>query len=137
MAKLGVKTVIDLRGAEHSEADEKRIVEAAGMHYVSIPMRGMARPTDDQIAKALSLMNDEGAGPVFIHCKRGADRTGATVACYRIQHDHWTSDKALNEARAFGMSWFQLALQNYVSNFGNGGSASIPALISPGAGLAH
>jgi len=136
LAKLGVKTVIDLRGSEHSVADEQRIVEAAGMRYVSIPMRGMARPTDDQITKALALMNDESTGSVFVHCKRGADRTGATIACYRIQHDRWDSDKALSEARSFGMSWFQVALQHYVSGFAaNGNSQAIPALISPS--LAH
>lgn len=132
LAKLGIKTVIDLRGPEHSEAGEKRIVEAAGMRYVSIPMRGMATPSDDQIVKALTLMNDEGAGPVFVHCKRGADRTGAAIACYRIQHDHWDAGKALSEARTLGMSWFQVALQRYVSGFGHGSSAGIPAMISPG-----
>jgi uncharacterized protein (TIGR01244 family) len=133
LAKLGVKTVIDLRGSEHSVADEQRIVEAAGMRYVSIPMRGMARPTDDQITKALALMNDQTAGPVFVHCKRGADRTGAAIACYRIQHDRWDSDKALSEARGFGMSWFQVALQHYVSGFaGQPSSQAIPALISRG-----
>ena len=75
-----MKTVIDLRGSEHSMADEKRIVESAGMKYVSIPMRGMATPTDQQVLSALKIMNDPAAGPVFVHCKRGADRTGAVIA---------------------------------------------------------
>ena len=117
LASLGVKTVIDLRGSEHSEADENRVVEAAGMRYVSIPMKGMTTPTDEQVAAALALMNDTRTGPVFVHCKRGADRTGAIVACYRIGHDHWDAAKSLNEARNLGMSWYQLALQKYVSGY--------------------
>ena len=117
LASLGVKTVIDLRGPEHSEADEKRVVEAAGMRYVSIPMKGMTTPTDEQISAALALMNDTSAGPVFVHCKRGADRTGAVIACYRIGHDHWDADKSINEARNLGMSWYQMALQKYVTSY--------------------
>ena len=117
LASLGVKTVIDLRGAEHSESEEKRLVEADGMRYVSIPMKGMESPTDEQVSTALALMNDSAAGPVFVHCKRGADRTGAVVACYRIGHDHWDAAKSLSEARSLGMSWYQLALQRYVNNY--------------------
>lgn len=131
LAGLGIKTVIDLRGPEHSEADEKQIVEADGMRYVSIPMKGMKTPSDAQISGALALMNDDAAGPVFVHCQRVADRTGAVIACYRIQHDHWDSDKAVNEARALGMSWYQVALQRYVGQFGKGSGQPIPALITP------
>ncbi len=131
LASLGIKTVIDLRGEEHSEADEKRIVEANGMRYVSIPMKGMQTPSDEEISAALALMNDDTAGPVFVHCQRGADRTGAVVACYRIEHDHWDSDQAIKEARGFGMSWYQVALQRYVGQFGRDSGQSIPAMIAP------
>lgn len=125
LAKMGVKTVIDLRGAEHSEVREKALVEAAGMHYISIPMWGMRTPTNDQISRALKVMNDASDGPVFVHCRRGADRTGAVVACYRIEHDHWDNQNALREARDLGMSWYQLAIQHYVAGYGR------PALSAP------
>src|SRR6201999_1683810 len=81
-------------------------------------LRGMHSPADESIQTALKLMNDETAGPVFIHCKRGADRTGAVVACYRISHDRWSTHKALEEANDFGMSWYQTALRSYVKGFG-------------------
>ena len=114
---MGVKTILDLRGPEHSEADERQIVESLGMRYVSVPMKGMHTPTEDQISRAIALMNDSAAWPVFVHCQRGADRTGAVVACYRIGHDRWENDKALSEARSFGMSWYQKALQHYVMGY--------------------
>ncbi len=118
LAKLGVKTVVDLRQlGEHSQADEQRLVEQAGMHYVSVPMKGMTTPTADEVSKVLGLLYDKTAGPVFVHCKRGADRTGAVIACYRIGHDHWENQKALSEARSLGMSWYQHALQKYVLKF--------------------
>jgi protein-tyrosine phosphatase len=71
-------------------------------------------PSDDQVQKALAILNDQSAGPVFIHCRRGADRTGMVVACYRIQRDGWDREKALKEARKRGMSWYQFPLKAYV-----------------------
>jgi tyrosine-protein phosphatase SIW14 len=117
LAQTGIRTVIDLRGAEHSEADEKRIVESAGMRYVSIPMKGMRTPTDDQISRALKVMKDPNAEPVFVHCRRGADRTGAVIGCYRISHDHWDSASALQEASSYGMRWFEVPLRRYVVRY--------------------
>jgi protein tyrosine/serine phosphatase len=113
LAKMGVKTVIDLRETDQA-ADEKVLVEAAGMRFVSVPMHGMEKPNPASIAQALAVINDKDAGTVFVHCRRGADRTGAVVACYRISHDRWDNGKALAEAKANGMAWIQKAIQHFV-----------------------
>jgi tyrosine-protein phosphatase SIW14 len=113
LAKLGIKTVIDLRG-EKSEGND---VHQAGMHYVRLPWNGYKAPTDSQMATVLSILNDGSAWPVFVHCRRGADRTGTAIACYRIAHDHWTNQQALTEARAFGMSSIEVAMQRFILRF--------------------
>jgi tyrosine-protein phosphatase SIW14 len=113
LAKIGIKTVIDLRG----ETSEQTAVESAGMHYVRLPWSGFKAPGDSQIATVLSLLNDSSAWPVFVHCKRGADRTGTAIACYRIAHDHWTNEKALEEAKTFGMSSVEIAMQHFILRF--------------------
>src|SRR5262249_20385857 len=111
LAKLGVKTVIDLRrNDEHPVIDEERAVQTAGMKYVNVPMKGVVPPSNDQIAKILDVLLNS-PDPVFVHCKRGADRTGAVIACYRIAHDRWKSKQALKEAKSFGMSWTQVGLK--------------------------
>ena len=116
LAKMGVKTVIDLRlEDEHPTAVEGQAVASAGMRYINIPMKGFATPTNEQISKVLALLNSD--EPVFVHCRKGADRTGAVIACYRIAHDHWQADRALQEAKAFGMSSLQLSLKRYVKAF--------------------
>ena len=128
LAKLGVKTVIDLRpDSEHSCQAEKRVAEASGMHYVNIPFSGMAAPSDEKISKMLALLNSAD-GPVFVHCRRGADRTGVVMACYRIAHDGWSNQKALREARSYGMSWIELGMQHYVLAFH---TASAPSTQPP------
>jgi tyrosine-protein phosphatase SIW14 len=118
LAKLGVKTVIDLRREnEHSTVEERRMVEAAGMRYVNFPMQGVVAPHADVVARVLAILNDKAQGPVFVHCKQGRDRTGGVIACYRISHDGWENGKALKEAKSFGMHWVQFGIKSYVMNF--------------------
>jgi protein tyrosine/serine phosphatase len=117
LSKLGIQTVIDLREPGDRSATERKWVADAGMRYVSVPMYGMSTPSNESVLKVLSLLEDRGTGPVFVHCKRGADRTGGVIACYRVEHDHWKNAQALSEARSLGMSWFQIAIQNYVRKY--------------------
>ena len=117
LAKLGIATVVDLRGPGKRSAWERRTVERAGMRYVNIPMRGLMSPGKQPIERAVSLLEDGSAGPVFVHCRRGADRTGTVIACYRIAHDRWDNRKALSEARSLGMSRFELDMQHFIQHY--------------------
>src|SRR5436305_2595325 len=117
LAKLGVKTVLDLREFDGRSVAEKKAVEAGGMRYVNVPMQGTNTPSPAVVAKALSILNQNDAGPVFVHCRRGADRTGTIIACYRIAHDRWTPAKALREARGLGMAWYTSGKQRFISSF--------------------
>lgn len=118
LAKLGIQTVVDLQEVGDARSvSEATWVKAAGMQYISVPMKGMETPSDENMAKVLALLENTSTGPVFVHCHRGADRTGGVIACYRIEHDHWGNIKALAEARSLGMSWYQLAIQHYVQGY--------------------
>jgi protein tyrosine phosphatase (PTP) superfamily phosphohydrolase (DUF442 family) len=117
LAKLGVKHIIDLREADDRARAEERVVTAAGMKYTNVPMTGLTAPTAAEIERILTILEDETSGPVFVHCKRGADRTGAVIAAYHIEHDKWDNARALKDAMAHGMSHFQLPRQGYIRKF--------------------
>jgi len=118
LAQRGIKTVVDLRTAgEHSLSHEKQVVEADGMRFVSIPMKGLGAPSLQQISAALGILEDKENWPVFVHCRRGSDRTGTVLACYRISHDHWENRKALDEAKIYGISVFERAMRSYIEHF--------------------
>jgi uncharacterized protein (TIGR01244 family) len=119
LADLGIKVVIDLRregeDGEHSTAAEAKAVQAAGMRYVHVPMNGIVAPGDAQIAKVMAHFNS--GEPVFVHCKKGKDRTGTVIACYRIAKQGWENKKALDEAKSLGMHWVEVGMKRYINSF--------------------
>jgi protein tyrosine/serine phosphatase len=117
LAGLGVKVVLDLREHDERSVFEDRVVTQAGMRYVNVPMTGMTPPSIAETDVILSLLEDAGAGPVFVHCKRGADRTGAVIGAYRIDHDRWDNRRALQEALASGMGCLQFERKTFIRTF--------------------
>src|SRR5438876_720194 len=115
--QLGVKTIIDLRETDDRSKVEERVVTGSGMKYVNVPMTGLTPPTEGEIARILAMLEDGTTGPVFVHCRRGADRTGTVIAAYHVAHDKWDNAHALMDAKAHSMSPFQFPRQNFVKDF--------------------
>lgn len=121
LADLGVKTVVSLRAYGHSarqEQAERRQVEALGMRWVSLPMRMYWRPSGEQVAEFLALTGAEAAGPVFIHCQHGEDRTGSMVAVYRVARHGWAWEAAYAEALSLGMADWNPFTRNLIESTG-------------------
>ncbi|HTS31983.1 MAG TPA: tyrosine-protein phosphatase [Bryobacteraceae bacterium] len=117
LRKMGIRTVLDLRGGSIHAPRERALVEAVGMQYVSIGLSGVFAPTQQQMARILALLEDPARAPVFVHCRRGADRSGLVIACYRIAHDHWTNAQALAEANEQGFSHLEVLMRRYVRRY--------------------
>jgi protein tyrosine/serine phosphatase len=117
LARSGIRTVLDLRGALDHKGWEQQAVEAAGMRYIRLGMSGFFAPSDRQIDKILAVLKDPANGPIFVHCRRGADRSGLVIACYRISHDHWTNAQAMAEARQQGFSGLEVLMHRYIEHF--------------------
>jgi len=116
LGAIGIKRVIDLREHGPSTTFEQEQLKKLGIHYINIPFGEFSAPTDAQIQEVLKLLSTEDV-PTFIHCRRGKDRTGTAIACYRVQHDGWENERALREARMYGMSSFERAMQHYILHF--------------------
>jgi len=116
LAKMGVRTIVDLRYKDAQSRWEKRVVESLGMRFVGIPMN-MHAPTDGEMSHVLGLLNASESWPVFVHCEGGRDRTGTVIACYRIAHDGWDNQKAYNEARQHGLRTVEIGLRRYILDY--------------------
>lgn len=108
LASMGIKTVIDL--TDNSREYEQPAVEAAGLHYVNIPMVDKRSPSMDQINEFLKIVNDPETGKFFVHCAGGRHRTGVVGAVYRFNHHGWNLAQALDEMERY----------DFNSGFGHG-----------------
>jgi protein tyrosine/serine phosphatase len=116
LKQQGVKTIINLR----SKDDEGEMVKKLGMQYLHIPIRLIfpwSKIPDTAIAKYFEVVNNPDNHPIFVHCHRGADRTGALAALYRITNQGWEADKAWSEARDIGLHWWYRGLKSQVYEF--------------------
>jgi tyrosine-protein phosphatase SIW14 len=117
LASLGVKTVLNLRGEDENSLAEQKEAKELGLNYYALPMGGLSRPTDEQVAQALAIINNPENGVIFVHCKHGADRTGVIVACYRMSQENQTAEQAQTEAQKYGMSWVQFGMKRYIADY--------------------
>jgi len=117
LSAMGVKIDIDLREAGAATQVEKATAEKLGMKYINVPFAQLSAPTQEQMQRVLSLLLQNGSATVFVHCRRGKDRTGTVIACYRIQHDGWDNRRALEEARQHGMSFAERGMKAYILRF--------------------
>lgn len=116
---LGVKTIVTLRTGDSAEA-ERKLVTALGMTFVQIPISqrpfGVTLPAE-AITKFFDIVDNPESGKVFLHCRRGADRTGTFVGLYRIARQGWDSGKAYDEARDIGMRWWYFPMKDRLKDF--------------------
>ena len=117
LKKIGITTIVDLRAEDAGTRDqERKEADKLGIDFVSIPVGGWSNPTNDEIAKFLSLF--DGHSKVFVHCRLGKDRAGVFVATYRIAIQKWTAEQAINEMYYFGFNglWHP-GMTSFVRNF--------------------
>jgi uncharacterized protein (TIGR01244 family) len=117
LARLGIKSIINLRMTNDVWKAEAAEALASGITYTNVPLKGVGRPTHSQVASLLALIESLPA-PVFVHCEHGCDRTGTIIACYRIRRDRWSNEAALDEARKHGLSKLERGMIDYIRDFG-------------------
>jgi tyrosine-protein phosphatase SIW14 len=118
LKKLGVTTIVDLRGNRGPVARERAQAESLGMRFVDVPVNGWSPPTDEQVVEFLNLFQKDPTQKIFVHCYYGSDRTGVMVAAYRMAKQNWTADQAVEEMYSFGFHyrWYP-AMKSYVIKF--------------------
>jgi protein tyrosine phosphatase (PTP) superfamily phosphohydrolase (DUF442 family) len=100
LQQLGIRTVINLR-AFHSDKDE---VAGTGLKSVRFETKPWHAEEEDVIG-FLKVVADTNNLPAFVHCQRGADRTGMMCAMYRIVVCGWTKPEAIDEMKNGGFDF--------------------------------
>ena len=118
LAGMGIRMVVNLRDEQDASDSERARAVALGMRYINLPMSGFDRPSVPEVQRVLATILSPEARPVFVHCKRGRDRTGVIVAAYRMAHEGWAADRAIEEAERFGLAWWQFRMKRFIRAFG-------------------
>jgi protein tyrosine/serine phosphatase len=110
---MGIKTVLNLRSF-HSDT---HLVSSGEFKLARLHMKPWHAEDEDVVA-FLKIAGNTNNLPVFVHCQRGADRTGMICAMYRVVFCGWTRDAAVEEMKeggfAFNTDWQNLV--NYVQH---------------------
>ena len=103
-AANGFRSVLTLR----SKADgvdlvrEQLMVEQNKMRYFNIPAAAKLPPRE-QVDQFLSLVRDKANHPMLINCAF-AERVAPFMMIFRITEQHWSEDRAVEEANRSGLS---------------------------------
>jgi protein tyrosine/serine phosphatase len=88
---FGVREVLNLRDL-HSDKDDAKGT-ALILHRIETDAGDL---TEDEILEALKIIKGA-TGPILVHCRYGADRTGAVIAAYRVVMQGWSTEDAIDE----------------------------------------
>jgi protein tyrosine/serine phosphatase len=97
---MGIKTVVNLR-AWHSDKDKVAGTGLKSVRFEMEPWHG----DDAEVIQFLKIVTDTNNLPAFVHCERGADRTGMMCAMYRITVCGWTKQEAIAEMKNGGFGF--------------------------------
>lgn len=111
--RMGVRTIINFRESN----EEKELAESLGMKSIHIPLIAARGVPDSAIRQFFEILRDRENYPIFFHCRRGADRTGAMAGFYRVGFQGWDGKKGSREARRIGMRWWYPNLKKQIEKF--------------------
>ncbi len=118
LKELGIKTVITFDNDPERVRREEAFLQGSGIQLKSIPWSAWDSPEDETIRNIHAIINDPAMQPVLVHCKHGQERTGVTVATWRIDQEHWDFDQAYGEMKVCGFRPVRFGhLKNYVYDF--------------------
>lgn len=82
---MGIRHVVNLRGRQQDavNAFERESCEALGLHYHNLRIPARSAPPRDLLIELVEGFRKLD-GPVLLHCKSGADRTGLAAAIWML-----------------------------------------------------
>ncbi len=100
-----IRTIVSLLsfqeiGEPESEAEQK-FADRHGIKFIHLPIIG--NPSPEMIKRILEIVDNSSNQPVLVHCRHGIVRTGLFVAIYRMEHQGWPPQKALDEMKLYGL----------------------------------
>lgn len=109
LKRYDIQTIINLR----SRNPDPMLLDQSQFNLIHIPIHTWAINPNDLLQVMRQIQNaKQRQQKVLIHCYHGSDRTGASIAMYRIIFQHWRIQDALAEMKHGGYGfhpiWFNI-----------------------------
>ena len=109
LKEASISTIISLEDKADVVKNERAEAQKRGLTFINRPMSETEAPTPALLQNIVGEIEKYRAGRIYVHCRRGIDRTGYVIAAYRIINEHWSFDRAYDEVMAHGHSSFYYA----------------------------
>ncbi len=120
LESLGIRTFIDLGGAQARIHHCKSGAESLGIRFIrikiSVPRIYLTGVSDKQLRDLFSAMKTA-PKPIFVSCSLGRDRTGMVVALYRMKRGEMSFEEARREALYYGYRPRYRGLRNALERY--------------------
>ncbi len=107
----GFKTIVNLRGHNEIQADEKRwrtnellFAKKHGVKVVDMPLECEQPPSAEMERRFLNLFDSPENLPVLVHCEFGVIRTGMMIALFEVRRKGRKADDVFMDLPMFGHS---------------------------------
>jgi protein tyrosine/serine phosphatase len=127
--EYGIRTVISLRDKSHgglNSADdaEEKYCNQQEINFYRLPPRhweaelgSEPAPVEENVKVFRTVIADSKNYPVLVHCFAGIHRTGAYCAIYRMEQDHWSNGRAIEEIEASGYAEIESDVLGYLERY--------------------
>jgi tyrosine-protein phosphatase SIW14 len=111
LKKMGVRTIVSLRVLPRGRGR----MAGHGFKYNHISFKHV-HPELEDVLEFLAIATDQTNHPVFVHCRKGADRTGMMVAAYRMVVQDWPREKAIEEMKRMGFHEINEPIEDFIED---------------------
>ncbi len=113
---LGIQTIVNLSDDAEGVARDQAAAQEYGFRLVHIPLSVYTWPEDEKVLTFLEAVLSPEAQPVYVHCSRGRDCTGAMIAVYRVIVEGKGPKEAYAEALRHGFWPYrgEVVLKKYI-----------------------
>lgn len=129
----GIRTLINLRRPDRDGIPEEKAFAAKnGLRFYNFSIGSSTAEIDKTVKRFLAIVADKSNWPILVHCSRGKERSGVLSAIYRIEHDRWSNEDALEETYRLGLERGHMPIpENYIKNYRPGSAPQQNTTLKP------
>lgn len=107
LKELGVRTILNFRHEKDQIEWDRKQAQKWGMRYVSLPWTIYGDSEPEILEDFFRTLEDPSSRPLFMHCRRGTERTGVMSALYYMKYEGLSAEEAYRKAtEGFPVRWF-------------------------------